>query len=454
MRKLFILMFCLLLYPVLSYSQNGVLRQYINDALQRNLVLQQKNFSLKQSLAALKEARGMFLPSLGINARYSRAGGGRDFDIPVGDLVNPIYQSLNQILQQQAFPENIPNEKVNFLRREEHETKLRLIQPVFQPSVLYNYKIKASLEKIEQARRDSFARQLVADVKTAYFTYLKTIKVVEIYQATRLLLEENLRVSRSLFENNKVTRDVVYRAQAELSDLEQKTAEAERDRDLAVNYFNFLLNRPLEEAIIIENPQDDSLKNTVNLQTESRRALRNRDELWELESAITASENGIKLSNTAFLPGISFVFDYGYQGEKYRFTSRDDFWMGSVVLQWNIFNGFQDRAKIQKATLEKAKMESQRQNIENLIQLQVRQAFHNYNVALKTIKAARERRLSATKSFEIIDKKFRQGMASHIEFTDARTTRTQSEINEIVTTYDFYIRKAELEKVTANFALK
>lgn len=35
--------------------------------------------------------RGMFLPSVSIEARYSRAGGGKIIEFPVGDLMNPVY---------------------------------------------------------------------------------------------------------------------------------------------------------------------------------------------------------------------------------------------------------------------------------------------------------------------------------------------------------------------------
>ena len=135
----------LILLSAEFFAQNRILEVYVNEGLQNNLALKQRTFSLNKSLAALNEARGMFFPSIGINARYTRAGGGRSFEIPVGDLVNPIYTGLNQIIGGQVYPTNIPNEEINFLRKKEHETKLSLIQPLFQPAIYYNYKIKSKL---------------------------------------------------------------------------------------------------------------------------------------------------------------------------------------------------------------------------------------------------------------------------------------------------------------------
>jgi len=110
-------------------SVETLLNEYIEIGLENNLALKQKNFSYQKSSAALKEAQGMFLPSISIEARYSRAGGGRDIIFPIGDLVNPIHQTLNALLQAQQFPGDLPNEVIPFLREEEHDTKLRLVQP-------------------------------------------------------------------------------------------------------------------------------------------------------------------------------------------------------------------------------------------------------------------------------------------------------------------------------------
>ena len=431
------------------YGKSPILQQYINVALENNLSLKQQEFSYQKSIAALKEARGLFLPSVNINARYSRAGGGRIIEFPVGDMMNPVYQSLNALLQQPRFPVDIENEQIPFLREEEQETKISAVQPLFHPTIYYNYKIKKKVSEIEKTTKDKFVRQLVAEVKIAYFNYLKTVKVVQILQKTEIILKENLRVSEKLFENSKATKEVVYRARAELSKLEQNKTEVEKNKNLAAAYFNFLLNRSLNEPIEVAGAESFPPQPAPDLTETESLALKNREELKQMELAIAAAKNGIKLSKAAFLPNVFAAFDYGFQGEEYSFTGDDDFWMASAVFKWNLFNGFQDKAKTQQASLEKKKYEAQLAEIKKQIQLQAREAYYNLTVAGKSIISAEDRLNSARKSFEIINKKYRQGMSPHIEYLDARNTLTGAEINRILTTFDYYIRNAELEKVTA-----
>ena len=114
-----------------------------------------------------------------------------------------------------------------------------------------------------------------------------------------------------------------------------------------------------------------------------------------------------------------------------------------------MFRGFQDKAKVEQAEWEKEQIKLQKIESENRIRLQVREVYNNLEVSLKAIETATLRLRSARKSFEIIDKKYREGMSSLIEFIDARSTMTRSELNYILTKYDFQIKLAEFERVLA-----
>lgn len=448
----------LLLFVFLCFSghllaDHPVLEKYIAEGLQANLALKEREFSYQQSAAALKEARGMFLPSATIEARYSRAGGGRNIDFPIGEIINPIHQSLNALLQQPAFPANLENESIPFLREEEHDTKLRIVQPIFQPAIYHNYQAKKHQKKIELAAREAYQRLLIADIKRAYYNYLKTVQLNKLLAETEKLLQENLRVSEKLFAAEKVTEDVVFRARVELSRLAQSQTAADRDRELAKAYFNFLLNRSLDDAVAEVGVDASEVQLPADLLKSEEAAINQRAEFKQLNAAIAAARSGVGAARSAFLPGVSLVVDYGFQGEKYNFGKNDDYWMASAVMQWNLFNGFQDKAKVQQAAIAKKKMESRIQELDGKIRLQVREVFYNFQVAGKNLLTAAEQLNSARKSFRIVERKYREGIAAQIEFLDARNTLTNAETNRIIAEYDYFILAGEFEQVTAAYPL-
>jgi outer membrane protein TolC len=451
------LSFLILFFFRTTIAQETILDQYIKQGLESNLALKQQMFSLEQSLEALNEARGLYFPSLELGARFTRAGGGREIIIPVGDLVNPIYKTLNQLLASQGqpplFPEDIPNQSVPFLREKEQETRLRLVQPIFQPAIWNNYSLTSDLSSIERRRTEIFKRELIMEIKYAYYTYLKAEKVVDLYQKIIELQRENLRVSDKLFQAGKATQNVVFRAKAELSRTEQENIKIENLKRQSQSYFNFILNRPLEAEIQNEETNIMPEPGLNNLETAINQALAGREEIEQVKMAITASDHNAAIIRSRYFPGVNAVIDYGFQGTEYRFSDKDDYWMASLVFEWNLFRGFQDKAKLQKAKLESEKLFTKQEEIKKRITLEVERIYDNLRVVRKSIDVAEEQVESARLSFKIVQKKYEEGIASQIEYLDAQTTLSDAAINSILTRYDFYITYAEYDRIVASDVL-
>lgn len=453
MHRMVLSALLILLLPSVASGGVDILDRYVEEGLRENLALKQKDISYRQSVEALAEARGMFMPSIGLEARYSRAGGGREILFPVGDLMNPVYETLNELLAVHGFPPggfpHLENEVIPFLREEEQDTKIRVVQPLFQPAIYYNYRIKSELADSRRAEREAFRRKLEVDIRTAYFNYLKLRKLAWMLEETAVLLSENLDVSETLHRNGKVTVDAVYRARAELSALERRRLETGRDLNSASSYFNFLLNRPLDGEIEIPGGDLETERPAVTLEEAYASALGRREEIRQMESAVRAAEGGVRLAGSSYLPAVSLVFDYGIQGEEYRFTGEDDYWMGSIIMQWDLFSGLQKKARRDQAALEKKIYENGLEQLRSNIRLQVRQAFDNLDVALKSIESARDRLKSSRRSFEIVRTKYENGASPQIEYLDARNDLTRAEVSLITAEYDYQIRVAELEYIAA-----
>lgn len=102
MKKAFI---TLLLFGFLGADAQTNLDGCIKTALDHHETIKQQQFLLTKSLYALKEAKSLFLPSVGFNGTYTLADGRRTVDMPVGDLLNPVYETLNQLTGSNNFPQ-------------------------------------------------------------------------------------------------------------------------------------------------------------------------------------------------------------------------------------------------------------------------------------------------------------------------------------------------------------
>ncbi len=445
LKKTFII-FILIINSYILSAQT-VLDNYIKEGLNSNLTLQIKEFDLEQSILAIKEARGMFFPSITLNARYTWAGGGRTMSIPVGDLLNPIYNELNT-QHGTTYPTNLGDQPLSITPSREQETSVQVIQPLFIPQIYFNIKVQANIRDVRETDILIYKRYLVSEIKQAYFNYLKAVNVVFVYEKMTEVLIENQRVSETLFASGKATEDVVYRAKTEIANLTQKTVEAEKNVTLAESYFNFLINRPLDSSI--EMMDTDTIGYDFNMSIEEAEAyaLCFREEFILFSNYLEAQDYAVKLSRSNSFPEISAVFNYGFIGENYRFSADNDFWSASIVLRWQLFNGLSNVAKTQAATIEQEQLNIQLQELKESVRLEVKAAYDNLLVAEMSIITATEGSTAAQKYFEIISYKYEQGMSSQMEYMDAQTSLTNAEINMLISEYDFYIYYARLEHVT------
>ena len=443
--KIKIIIFIFLL-PAFLNGQD-VLKEYIRYGIDNNLALKQKESGYAKSLEALEQARSFFYPNISFIARYSVSEGGRVLDFPVGDLLNPVYSTLNALTSSQNFP-MVENEQFRFLRPTEQETKIRLAQPIFNPDIYYNSKIKKEMSFFEEADVKQYKRELIAEIKKAYYNAAMSDGIFKMMIETRKLLLENIRVNKKLVENNELTIDRVYRSEAELSKFDQELQNAEKNKIIASAYFNFLLNKPLSDSIVLQQPLTfPALADYTG--DFSKTAIENREELKKLGNFSNMTDMQLKMNQSGKLPNLFVVVDYGFQGEKYQFNKEQDYMQASAILTWNLFSGFQNRAKIRQAMIDKTIIGNQLDEARKQIELQVINTLNELLTAEKGISAAETRLKNARDGFRLINRKYEEGQASLLEFLDARTTMTQAEENLIISKFSYLSCFAEFEKVTA-----
>lgn len=421
-------------------QQRDPLAGYVREAIENNLSLRQERLAEQQSDAAVREARGLYLPNVTVDSRYSRTDGG----LNLGDLVNPVYGALNQLTNSSQFPTNV-DAKLPLAQ----ETRLRLTQPLFQPAVRENHRLRRTLRDLQGAQLAAATRQLAADVQGAYLGYARATRVVELYRATVPLLEENLRVSESLVRNGKATPDAALRARAELSQTRQELAEAEERASAALRGFNFLLARPLETRVEVLPDSLFAGEMEIGVEEAIERARARREELRQTDAGIRVAQSQERLARSSLLPTVALAFDYGFQGDDYRWGSDQDFAVASVVFQWNAFNGGQTSARREQASLEAGRARTRRDEVERQIELQVRQAHQSAMVARGAIATAQDRVEAARRTYQLVARKYQEGMAAQVELVDARTAYTSAELNLILTRYAYAARRVELERAAA-----
>lgn len=450
MKQILLLIFFLTaLFSQGRGQSSTVLDSYIKLGLENNHALKQKELNLEKSLETLKEANGLFYPSIGFSSQYTLSNGGRSTNLPIGDLLNPVYSSLNDLTAQPgAFPQ-IKNEEIKFLPNDYHDTKLRVILPLVNTEIYYNRKIKNELIGFSKAELNVYKRELIKEIKTAYLRFLQSVKVMEAYTSATDLIKEALYVNEKLVKNQMAVNDKVLRFRAELSQVEAQLTKAVCDKKAASAYFNFLVNSPLQTELII-----DSALFYAHTDFFSELPVQNtREEIDQLKSSEKAAWYNLNMRKSYWIPTLSNVTDLGYQGYQFKFNDDQRYIMNVIEFKWNIFDGFQNRRRLSQARIEKNTLESKLSETELQIKLQQQVAQDNYKSAIAAEKANQSSLVSSREYYKIVSRQYSEGQKSMLDLLDARNQLTNSDINYAVSHFESLIRMAELERALAAYPL-
>jgi len=429
-----------------------VVEHYVVEALHSNLALQGEALEVDKATAALAAARARFFPEISLAARYSRSDGGREFEIPVGTALNPVFATLNELLTAQGRPPRFTSTEditVPFLRSEEQDTRVVVRQPLYAPAIPAAVRAQHALLDATTFNRMAVARALRRDVTIGYLDWLKARSAVDIVSASQALLRENLRVNESLFDNGKITEDQVLRAKTELLAVEQRLRETENLATQSQSFFNFLLNRELLAPIDTSSPPAEASRSAQPLPQLWTDALERRPELSRVEQQRKAASEQVTVARKQRWPVLTLALDGGTQGADYRVGEGYDFATASLLFTWRIFDGGGDAARARQARAAERQLILRKEEIAQQIRLEVQQAFDRLTTAQDSLTTAAARADAARAAFRIASRKRDEGVINQVEFIDARSALTSAELNHNLTRFDVLARRAELEYATS-----
>ncbi len=423
----------------------GQLDEYIRQGIASNQSIKQQGFILEKNIHALGEAKSMFLPSVTFSTTYTKAGGGRTIDFPTGDLLNGVYATLNQLTSTDAFPQ-LKNERILLNPDNFYDARFRTSMPILNAELTYNKRIKSQQVDLQKTEVLLYKRELVKEIKTAYYNYLKATNAVRIYQTYLQLVLEGERINKKLYGNDKINRTAVIRSENEVSKINASLTTAAKTEESARYYFNFLINRPLTDSILVDEivnlPAQDLLQNSdVN----------GREELVKLGISKEINQNLNGLAKSYIIPKIGTYIDLGSQAFDWKFNQNSRYYFLGVSLEWNVFSSGKNNYRIKQTMADKQAITAQIDYVQQqlLTELKVRQAAMQSAVA--SYEAARSQIKTSQTYYSDMAKLYKEGMAIYIELLDAQNQWIDSQLQANIALFDTWVSFAAIERANASF---
>src|SRR6185503_18810441 len=117
-------------------------------------------------------------------------------ELPLGQALNPAYQTLNDLLVAQGRQPQFPvvqDETIAFLREKEQDTRLTLRMPLVNPAIPAAVRSQRELLGASEYAHVALGRRLKRDITVGYLHWLAAARNPGIVDASVALLNENLR---------------------------------------------------------------------------------------------------------------------------------------------------------------------------------------------------------------------------------------------------------------------
>ena len=433
------LLFILLITVISTGNAQSILDQYVKEAIDQNLSIDQKEAIERRQQYALDHAARMGGPEVDFLTTYTAAYKGRTFELPIGDLLNPVYSALNDLTGTQNF-QPLENQEFNLLPNNFYDARFRITQPILQPEIKYNRLIKEQELTLAELQTDETVRDLTQQVKTAYFQWIRAGEAIRIMDQGLVLLEENKRVTESLIKNGQAIPSALVRIQSDIEHLKALREKSVSNQINAASHFNFLLHRAADTAI-----QLDSFPGVPNM-AESFDITR-REELKQIQTGNQIQSLALQLEEKSHAPRLGLQVDVGSQA---FLADWGGYVLGGVQLEIPIWDNHKSQLKQKEyqAGIEatQAQYEWTREAFNTQISAEIESLRSDIAIyeSFSDILQANERFYRET------ERRYREGLANYIELLDARTevTNTQLELN--LAKYQAWIREVNIERMAAS----
>jgi outer membrane protein TolC len=441
MKYVFLLLLAL---PVLG--QKSVLDEYVATAFQQNITLQQKSIQVEKAMIALKTAQSLYQPSVAFQGGYQTGEGGRSIAFPVGDLLNPVYSTLNALTKSAAFPQ-ISNVETNFFPRDFYDVKVQTTMPLYNKDISYNKQIQEQTVSLQREDVSLYKRELVKQIKTAYYNYLLSLGLVKVYENSLNLALEGKKVNEKLLANGKGLPAYLLRSDSEIATIQAQIADAAKQSQAAQYYFNFLLNRELRSEIRIDFEVEKAVAGVYAVTPGVR------EELSLLSKSINIQETVLKMNEAFYLPKLNGFVNLGSQSNLANITSKSGYYFLGLQMDIPIFSGKRNLYKVKQTQLDIA-------SAKNALDLSTKQFTMATEIAQKNVQSSIVSFQASTKSYEaasaylrLIEKGYKEGVSTYLETVDARNQWMNATINYQLKQFNVLIAAAAYEREAASYPL-
>ena len=379
-------------------------------ALANNLTYKAAAQDVKAAEGQLIQARGSTYPSVSAGYAYIHAQNPAFFLVPVPQPTGPP-------TPQKAFFSATDTNNVN---------------ATLQYAIYSGGAVQAAIGaaaagfSASQSNLAAVRADVLNTTTDAYYALVLARETASITDQAVDVGKQNLATSQQLYAAGTAARADVLRQQVTLANAQVATVRAHNAADLAnarlANVLNVDLNSHINPTQSLEMaPPSYALPELLN------DAQTRRPEVASAIDAVTIAERSVQEARSGTLPAINLQVSEASSKPNFVNVPQPQL-TETLAVVWKLFDGGLTHGKVAQAQAEVDKAKINLQQLRNEVDLQVREAYFNYQAAQSAVSAADSARVAAAESLRVTQLRYRSGVGTALDLQDALLAFTQTQV--------------------------
>jgi len=308
-------------------------------------------------------------------------------------------------------------------------------------------------KKLSEDNLKKSALDTKESVSSAYFLILISEESLDILNGNIENLKETLKSTRSMYSAGMAEATDVDQMVSNVNMVENSRSSLERTIELNYNILRFALGVPVNTGITLTETLEN-LTSDINVEALLSQEFdpKQHVDYKLIEGQELMSTLSLKSEKASILPTLSGYYNYGTNGMGDKVSELRWFQnsMAGLQLSVPIISSGQRFAKIKKAQINLEKAKTTKDMVTDQLLLQEKQLRYNLVNANLQYQSQLENIEVSKRIYASMENKFKQGMASSLELTQANSQYLQAENNYIEALMSLLQTRLALNKLLNN----
>jgi outer membrane protein TolC len=325
-------------------------------------------------------------------------------------------------------------------------------QPIFNLSALAGIRAANDVRRMsEEAYRNAEAG-VVTDIKTAYFDALISKDQLALIEQSIARWEESRKDTMAMFRQGIAADIDTLQAFLSVENLRPDLIQAQNRVSITMTKLKNAMGISPDSSIVLTGKLEVLPSSyPSDIATAYSEALESRPDLHQLEFQVRAEGEQVAASRAEHFPVLSAFGRWETQTAFNDDTKLEDsLWPVSssvgLKLSLPIFTGFRISSKVQQAKIIQLQTRTRYEDMKANIRAETEIRLSNFRESRKRIEVQSKTISVAERSYRISLLRFREGIGSRLELTDAELQLNKAKTNYLQAIYDYLVASVLLDR--------